>query len=268
MAQTKNLCVRFLKYGNKPRLAPYSCFFEHNPKSTLLNRMAVNPYQHTKAHAIPQTPSQVNKKRSSNWSLWRLTIPLGLQTGLLLLLTTPHLYIQLVGNPITLHTDPIDPYDWLQAHSLSLNLPISRVETLHKLPGWQELTRQYPGSDPKYYPLREGTRIYLTLQKSPTPGSNTSNRPWKPIAISSNYPERLAPHQIALKGYYQHGIINYGMENYPIPTVLRRQAQLESPLSHNMRASQSQPILITIKVDPQGNAIPMEMKIGDRIYKF
>lgn len=230
--------------------------------------MAVNPYQHGKIHAEPHTHSKANKTQFSIWSLWRLTVPLGLQTGLLLLLTTPHVYIQLVGNPVTLHTDPIDPYDWLQGHSLSLNLPISRVETVNQLPGWQELIRQYPGSDQKYYPLREGTRIYLTLQKSSTSGSNSSNQPWQPIAISSNYPDGLAPNQIVLKGYYQHGIINYGMETYRIPTMLRRQVQLESPLSHKIRATKSQPILITIKVDPQGNAMPMKMQIGDRIYKF
>lgn len=209
-----------------------------------------------------------NKNYPYSWSMWRLIIPLCLQTGLILAIAAPNMYTYFIGKTVVLQTNPIDPYDWLQAHSLEMDFPFIHTDTLKKLSGWKELVRQYPGSDKLYYPLAEGTEFYLTLQQPTTADPNSTNTAWQAIAITSQFPTNLAVNQVAIKGYYNHGSVDYKIGVYRILPTLHQQMQSNPMLVKKIRSGKTQPMLVTIKVSPQGHIVPIQMQVGDRIYRF
>ncbi|MBS3028151.1 MAG: GDYXXLXY domain-containing protein [Dolichospermum sp. DET50] len=86
---------------------------------------------------------------------------------------------------------------------------------------------------------------------------------WKPIRVSSNRPVSLSNNQVALKGNYQDGLVNYGLENYFIPDEQRRQINEDIAQVRENRNGRQQPIFVRVKVDPQGNAVPLGLSIKD-----
>ena len=86
---------------------------------------------------------------------------------------------------------------------------------------------------------------------------------WKPIRVSSNRPVDLSNNQVALKGNYQDGLVNYGLENYFIPDEQRRQINEDIAQVRENRNGRQEPILVRVKVDPQGNAVPLGLSIKD-----
>lgn len=209
-----------------------------------------------------------NSSQTSQWPIWRLIIPLGLQASLLFLLSAPRIYTDLTGKLVILQTQPVDSGDWLQSHSLEVSLSINQVDNLTKLRGWDELFRLYPGSDPKYDPLLPGTEIFVILQQSANFSANSTPSTWQAIAVSSKYPPNLPANQFVLKGHYYYGTVNYGIDNYRPSITLQQKMQLDPMLLREIRSNSPQPMLLTIKVDPHGNAIPIQIQISDRIYKF
>ena len=92
---------------------------------------------------------------------------------------------------------------------------------------------------------------------------NQERESWRPIRISNNRPVYLSNNQVALKGNYQDGLINYGLENYFIPEEQRRQINNDLAQIQENRNGREQPILVRVKVDPQGNAVPVGLSIKD-----
>ncbi|MBF2067998.1 MAG: GDYXXLXY domain-containing protein [Calothrix sp. C42_A2020_038] len=200
---------------------------------------------------------------------WRLLLPLILQTGMILAVIAPNLYTQYTGKTIILQTTPQDPYDMLRGNYIALEYNISRIETLKNLPGWSHLINQYPGIHQQYFPVAEGTKFYVILHQQSTSPT------WKPLRVTSTLPTTLPENQVALRASYRYGSIVYGLEKFELP-------QIESDLNKDIlrgrqiRLGQKQPIQVKIKVDSQGNAVPMEMQVVDtspdgkkfRIYEF
>jgi uncharacterized membrane-anchored protein len=91
---------------------------------------------------------------------------------------------------------------------------------------------------------------------------------WRPIRVSNNRPVYLSNNQVALKGNYQDGLINYGLENYFITDEQRREINNDLAQIQESRNGREEPILVRVKVDPQGNAVPMGLSIRDRNYRF
>ncbi|AFZ00448.1 GDYXXLXY domain-containing protein [Calothrix sp. PCC 6303] len=193
-------------------------------------------------------------------SFQRLLIPLMLQTFLILLLPLPSLYTQLTGRTIILQTTPVDPYDIRRGSWIDLSYDISNPQTLKKLPGWKELVKKYPGSHQQYYPVAEGTNLYVVMQQD-------KNR-WKPLKIAIQLPKSLPENQIVIRGKYRYDTINYGIEKYYMPEPEREKMSQEILGGIQVRVGQIKPMLIETKIDPQGQAVPVRMQVGDRIYNF
>lgn len=195
---------------------------------------------------------------------WRLWVPLLIQTGLILSVPAQPVYTQLTGKTAVLQTVPVDPYDPFRGYSVTLNYDISNPQALQKLPGWAELVKQHPsgnGDDG----LALGTNFYVILEQ---PKSSASSLPeaWKPVAVSGDRPASVAANQVALKGRYTYGSIAYGLETYYIPEEQRE--KINNDINQAGQGRQEQPIVVEVKVDTQGHAVPISFWVRERNYRF
>jgi uncharacterized membrane-anchored protein len=204
------------------------------------------------------------QKANKPLPLFRLVVPLLLQVGLILAVPAQALYTDVTGKTVILQTVPIRPDDVLQGYSLNLNYNISRIATLRRLPGWREWVRR---NSARNRPVAAGSILYLILQEQQS-FSRGIPRAWRPVRIRSDRPNSLANNQVALKGTYQDGVINYGLENYYIPEDQRQQISNDLVRARENRDGRLPPIVVKVKVDPQGKAVPISMWVRDRNYRF
>ncbi|MEH1970262.1 GDYXXLXY domain-containing protein [Nostoc sp.] len=204
-------------------------------------------------------------EQKSNKSLpfWRLLAPLALQTGLIMAVPAQALYTDVTGKTVILQTVPVDPNNVLEGNTLALDYNISRTANLSRLPGWQTLVSKGRGSGRR---LPEGTNIYVILQEQLSSGRGVP-RAWRPLRVTSDRPTTLRANQVALKGVYEDGSVNYGLETYYIPENQRQQIRNDLQ-AQRARRGQVPPIVVKAKVDPQGKAVPVSMWVRDRNYRF
>ncbi|YAF98425.1 MAG: GDYXXLXY domain-containing protein [Nodularia sp. CChRGM 3473] len=208
-------------------------------------------------------------------SLWRFLIPLLIQAGFILAVPAQAVYTLMTGKTAVLQTVPVDPYDLLRGYSVILNYEISRTSNLRKLPGWTELVKQYPSPNKEFDPannqqyasLAPGTSLYVILEEQKSTGEVP--QAWKPMRVSGELPTSLNANQIALKGFVNgYNSISYGLETYYIPEDQRNEINNDISTARPIKPGQPQPIVVEVKVNPQGNAVPLSMWVRDRQYNF
>ncbi|MBW4558030.1 MAG: GDYXXLXY domain-containing protein [Trichormus sp. ATA11-4-KO1] len=208
------------------------------------------------------------QKANQPLPFWRLLVPLLIQTGIILAVPTQAMYTNIAGRDVILQTLPQDPNNVVQDFSLTLDYNISRVENLRRLSGWDNLLRRNQGRNRQLLP---GTNLYVILQEQQSFDGGVP-RAWRPVRVSSNLPQSLPSNQVALKGVYQDNAITYGVETYYLPEQQRQQISEEifQSVQHTRgnRRRQIRPITVRIKVDPQGNAVPVSLWVRDRNYSF
>ncbi len=206
---------------------------------------------------------KANEQKSTKpLPFWRLIVPLLIQTALIMAIPFQAMFTHVTGKTVILQTVPVSPDDALQGNSVNLDYNIARYNTLKRLPGWKELVKRRSGRNGQYVSLAEGTTFYLTLQEQqfPDPGNPKA---WKPMRVSANPPRTLAANQVVLKGIYQDRAINYGMETYSIPEDQRQQINNNLFQAQQTQGRRQQPILVEVKVDAEGNAVPVSMWVRD-----
>ncbi len=196
--------------------------------------------------------------------LFRLVVPLLLQVGLILSVPAQAMYTDLTGKTVILQTLPVNRNEVLRGYALNLDYSISRPETLRRLPGWRQWVNK---NSPKNQRIAEGSSLYLILQEQESFNSGVP-RAWRPVRVSSDRPQSLNTNQVALKGAYQQGLINYGLENYYIPEDQRQQISRDLLQAQQNRNGKLPPIVVKVKVDPQGKAAPVSLWVRDRNYRF
>ncbi|YAF94137.1 MAG: GDYXXLXY domain-containing protein [Nodularia sp. CChRGM 3473] len=208
------------------------------------------------------------QKANQPLPFWRLLVPLLIQTGIILAVPTQAMYTNIAGRDVILQTLPQDPNNVIQDFSLTLDYNISRIENLRRLPGWDNLLRINQGRNRQLLP---GTNLYVILQEQQSFDSGVP-RAWRPVRVSSNLPQSLPSNQVALRGVYQDNAITYGVETYYLPEQQRQQISDDIFQSvqqtRGNRRRQIRPITVRIKVDPQGNAVPVSLWVRDRNYSF
>ncbi|MBF2064772.1 MAG: GDYXXLXY domain-containing protein [Calothrix sp. C42_A2020_038] len=198
---------------------------------------------------------------------WRFTVPLLIQTAFILSIPAQAVYIHITGKTVVLQTVPVDPYDLLRGYSQTLSYDISRQDNLKKLPGWDEIVKKSPGVDKQYSPIAQNTTIYVTLQEQNSSGK-IPPLPWKPVRVSFTKPSSLAPSQVAIKGTYQYGSVNYNLETYYLPEDQRDKINKDISEAQKVKPGEQQPFVVEAKVDNQGNAIPLTLWVKNRNYRF
>jgi uncharacterized membrane-anchored protein len=197
--------------------------------------------------------------------LWRFVIPLLIQAGFILAVPAQAVYTLMTGRTAVLQTVPVDPYDLLRGYSVILNYEISLTSNLKELPGWKELVKQHPSSD-QQFDLESGTNLYVILEEQKSTGEVP--QAWKPVRVSGELPSSLNDNQIALKGISSYNSISYGLETYYIPEDQRNDINNDISTARPLKPGQPQPIVVEVKVNPQGNAVPLTMWVRDRRYNF
>lgn len=223
--------------------------------------MTHSPKSRSTTPVVEERQSQLPERLPA----WRLWVPLLLQTGLILAAPAQPFYTQLTGKTVVLQTIPVDPYDPLRGYSQTLNYDISRLENLRRLPGWKDLVGQQAGkksinSPPSSDYLATGTRLYVILE-APASAPSQPAKAWKPVRVSSERPTSLPANQIALKGKYTGSSIEYGLETYYMPES--RRAQINQDIIQAQRGRQQQSVVVEVKVDAQGRAVPISFWVSD-----
>ncbi|WP_353929624.1 GDYXXLXY domain-containing protein [Okeanomitos corallinicola TIOX110] len=204
------------------------------------------------------------QKANQPLPIWRLIAPLMVQIGLILAVPSQAMYTEMTGKTVILQTIPEYSNNVLQGSSVSFDYNISRTDTLRRLPGWRDWVDQNSIRNGR---INQGSTLYLVLQEQRT--FNRAVPPaWRPVRVSSDRPIYLPNNQVALKGNYQDGVINYGLENYYVSEEQRQQINNDLSQIQQNRNGRTTPITVKVKVDPQGNAVPTSMWIGDRNYRF
>ena len=203
-----------------------------------------------------------NQETRSPLPLWRFAVPLLLQIGLILVPPAQSVYTNITGKTVILQTIPVDPYDPLRGYSQTLSYNISRLETLKKLPGWQEIRNQQKNKNVDY--LESKTELYVVLE-SPPDGAKQPPLAWKPVKVSSSRPTSLPANQIALKGKGAANMIRYGLETYYFPES--QQQEINQAIMQAQRG-QKQSLVVEIKVSKGGDGVPVSLWVRDRNYRF
>lgn len=199
------------------------------------------------------TPSVVGGQSQALKRLpaWRIWAPLLCQTAIIIAAPAQPFYTQLTGKTVVLQTVPVDPYDPIRGYSQTLSYDVSRLENLRRLPGGQEIVKQQP------------THVYVILEK-PAAAESIPPKPWKPVRVSTSRPTSLPANQIALKGKPTGDSINYGLETYYMPEAQRN--EINSDISSSGRQQQS--VVVEVKVDASGDAVPISFWVRQRNYRF
>lgn len=204
------------------------------------------------------------QKANQPLPFWRLLVPLLIQAGIIMAVPSQAFYTDIAGKTVILQSSPANPEDVVQNYSLNLDYNISRPERLKKLPGWEQLLQQNRGRNRQ---LAEGTNLYVILQEQQT-FSRGVPKAWRPVRLTSQRPINLSTNQVALKGVYRDGSIAYGVETYYIPEQQRERIAQDISRDLESRNGERQPIVVKVKVDPQGNAVPISLWVRDRNYRF
>jgi uncharacterized membrane-anchored protein len=212
------------------------------------------PEESSEKELIPnfKTNSSVNNKPIP---ILRFLVPLLIQAGLLLAIPAQSIQTYLTGKTVILQTVPVDPYNILTGYYQILSYDISTKSTLEKLPNSKDI-------------LKDENSFYVILQEE-KPTDEKIPKAWKPVGLSTKLPDSLPDNQVALKGKYRYGRVTYGLEKYNIPEDRRNQINDNiSQASRSATERQPQPIVVEVKVDSQGKALPISMWVKEQNYRF
>jgi len=188
---------------------------------------------------------------------WRFWLPLAFQVVLVLAVPARSAYTYWSGQTAFLRVGPVDPYELLRGYSQTLNLAISRRSQLQDLSGWEQLLAQ-SRSDRDPERLAVGTAFYVILE-----APEQERQAWTPVAVRAQRPSSLPADRIALRGRQKRYDIDYGLDRYYLP-----EAQREAINERIRELAPSEWILLQVKVDRRGHAVPVRLWVGDRGYRF
>jgi uncharacterized membrane-anchored protein len=197
---------------------------------------------------------------------WRFWLPLAAQVALILAVPAQAVYTQVSGRTAILQTVPVDPYDLLRGYYVTLSYDISRLETLQNLPGGEILvTPDWSGQYPSLF--EAGMPFYVVLQPAlAADAASPLPQAWQPVRISGDRPTNLPANQLALQGNYRRGSISYGLEAYYIPEDQR--IEINERINQSQQSDGTRAFVVEVKVNAQGEAVPVSLWVGDRNYRF
>ena len=159
-----------------------------------------------------------------------------LQLAILAGIPAKKVYTRATGREVALKVVPIDPYDILKGYYVTLGYEISRPSAL--LDGTK---------------LEPGAVIYAVVEKQ-------EDGLWTPVALEQELPQDLPNDRVALRGKWNGFRFDYGIEQFSIPESKRD--VIANDLNKNLNEAR-----VDVKVDANGNAALLRLKIQDRVYE-
>ncbi|MDY7007299.1 MAG: GDYXXLXY domain-containing protein [Cyanobacteriota bacterium] len=210
-------------------------------------------------------PINQTKSLKNQIPIWRFILPLTVQLALILSVPAQAIYTMITGRTVVLQTVPVDPYDFLRGYYQVLSYDISRKDNLSQLPSWNKFELENSGK----FSAQNQTNIYVILAAPETTENLGIPKVWKPVDVSAEKPQNLPDNQIAIQGKFNGRTIKYGLETYYMPEDKRED------INQDIRAAQTTvnlegeiPFVVEVKVNSQGQAVPVSLWVRDRNYKF
>jgi uncharacterized membrane-anchored protein len=145
-------------------------------------------------------------------------------------------YTRATGRGVVLKVAPVDPYSILSGYYVILDYDISR-----------------PASYPNGPKFESGEVIYAIVEQQ-------ADGLWKPVGIDRAFPKNLPGNRVAMRGRWNEWRIEYGIEEFYIPEEKR--TVIADDLGKNQNEAR-----VEVKVDAQGNAALVRLRIQDRVYE-
>ena len=158
------------------------------------------------------------------------------QLAILALVPGKQIYARATGRLITLKIAPVDPYNLLSGHYMTLGYEIARLPLDFKLPDEKEIP------------------VYVVLKEDP-------NKFWVVDSVNKQRPADVGPDKIVIKGKSVYGRISYGIETFFVPEDKRYK------IADDFRANRGN-TRAQVKVDRFGNAALIRLLIGDNTYEY
>lgn len=175
---------------------------------------------------------------------WRFWLPLAFQLLIVAAVPAPQLVAHVTGTTVLLRTAPVDPYDLLRGRYMRLGYADESSTELARLPGWKAAAEASPAPDA------------LWVVFAPTaPG-----KPWKAVEVRASRPDGLPAGQVAIRGAYRGGDVDWGMDHYYVPEGAG------DGIEDAMRQGPRDAILVEARVDARGNAVLEGLWIAGKRY--
>lgn len=159
-----------------------------------------------------------------------------LQVLILLGVPARKAYTRMTGRDVVLKVAPVDPYSILSGYYVILGYDISR-----------------PADFPNAPKFEFDEVIYAIVEQQ-------ADGLWKPVSIERELPKNLPANRVAIRGHWNDWRITYGIEEFYIPEEKRQ--VIADDLGKNQADAR-----VEVKVDAQGNAALIRLRIQDRVYE-
>ncbi|MBO0350028.1 GDYXXLXY domain-containing protein [Phormidium pseudopriestleyi FRX01] len=223
-----------------------------------------------------EQPSSPEKIKPS-LVLGRFLIPLLIQTAAMLTGAFFAVHTEVNGKLVTLETEPVNLSKFIRNSSNRVSYNISNFKILEEIPGWEEL----PGTpvpcprnnqprnrenqcNPDAKLLDPDLTLYAILSPPTAEETGEVPTPWVAVGLSGDRPTELGENQVMIKGRSLEDLVEYeGGKFYLMRS--QREEILES-LDLTDQEEKLETLVIQLKVNQRGNAVPVNLWIGDRNY--
>ncbi len=163
-------------------------------------------------------------------------IAVTVQLAIVALVPAKQIYARMTGRLITLKVVPVDPYNILSGHYMTLGYDIAR------------LPKDLETHDER------GLPVYVVLKEDP-------NKLWVVDSVDKQPPSSVPPDKLLICGRTSYRGIEYGIESFFVPEDKREK------IADDFRANRDN-ARAEVKVDRFGNAALIKLLLGDNTYEY
>ncbi|MGL5195134.1 MAG: GDYXXLXY domain-containing protein, partial [Chroococcales cyanobacterium] len=220
------------------------------------------------------------KKIKPSLVVGRFVIPLLIQTAAMLTGAFFAVHTEANGELVTLETEPVNLSKFIRNSSNRISYNISSFQKLEGIPGWEELpgtpvpcpqnnqprNRQRNQCNPNAKLLDADLTLYVILEPPPTEETGEVPTPWVAVELSGDRPRELGENQVMIKGKSSEDLVAYEGEKFYLMRSQRE--EILETLDLTDQEEQLETLMIQLKVNPRGYAVPVKLWIGDRNYSL
>ncbi|AFY83967.1 GDYXXLXY domain-containing protein [Oscillatoria acuminata] len=226
-----------------------------------------------------EQPSSPQKIKPS-LVIGRFLIPLFIQTAAMLTVAFSAVQTERNGELVTLETEPVNLSKFIRNSANRVSYNISSFQKLEEIPGWEELpgtpvpcprnnqprNRQKNQCNPDAKLLDPDLTLYVILEPPTTEETGEVPTPWVAVGLSGDRPMELGENQVMIKGKSSEDLVEYEGEKFYLMRSQRE--EILETLDLTDQEEQLEPLMIQLKVNPRGYAVPVKLWIGDRNYSL
>ncbi|MCT7983456.1 GDYXXLXY domain-containing protein [Laspinema sp. A4] len=219
------------------------------------------------------------EKIKPSFILGRFLIPLCIQTAAMLTGAFFAVHTEANGKLVTLETEPVNVSKFIRNSSNRVSYNISSFKKLEEIPGWEEL----PGTpvpcprnnqrrnrqnqcNPNAKLLDPDLTLYVILEPPTKEEAGEVPTPWVAVGLSGNRPTELGENQVMIKGRSLEDLVEYEGEKFYLMRSQRE--EILERLDSTAQEEKLEPLMIQLKVNPRGKAVPVNLWVGDRNYSL